>query len=120
MNTGIFEVGGKNGQEEEDSQVYAALEQALMKIEGVGEVSLYFHYDNEEQANPLSNYFSTATSQVEKKSNNIEGILVIAEGAKDPVIKNDLVRILAAVLQLPEHRIVIVEMKKRGNMDENK
>ena len=121
MNSGIFEIGGNSG-EVEDTRVYAALEQSLMKIEGVGEVTLYFHSNenNEELVNPLSNYFSTSTSQTKKNSKPIEGILVVAEGAKDPAIKNELARILSAVLQLPEHRIVIVEMKKRGNTDENK
>lgn len=47
------------------------------------------------------------------------GVLLIAEGAEDYAIRNELSRILSSVLQLPEHRVVIVEMKKRGNMNEN-
>lgn len=43
---------------------------------------------------------------------------MIAEGAENPRIRNDLSQILSTVLQLPEHQIVIVEMKKRGNKDE--
>ena len=89
-----------------------------MKIEGIGEVTLYFHYENGEATNPLSDYFSISTASA-KKGNELQGVLVVAEGAEDFKIKNKLSKILSTVLQLPEHRIVIVEMKKRGNTDEN-
>jgi len=120
MNANIFDGVGKKGQMEEDSRAYAALEQALMEIEGVGEVKLYFHYQEGEAVNPLTDYFSLSTAQVEKGADNLQGILVIAEGAADPGIQNKLSKLLSAVIQLPEYRIVIVEMKKRGNMDEGK
>lgn len=119
MNSSIFGTGGKKGMIEEDSRTYAALELALMEIEGVGEVTLYFHYDNDEEKNPLTDYFSLSTPQAEKRTDNLQGILVIAEGAADPSIQHKLMKILSAVIQLPEHRIVIVEMKKRGIMNEN-
>jgi len=122
MNANIFDGVGKKGQMEEDSRAYAALEQALMEIEGVGEVKLYFHYQEEEgeAVSPLTDYFSLSTTQVEKRADNLQGILVIAEGAADPGIQNKLSKLLSAVIQLPEYRIVIVEMKKRGNTDESK
>ena len=121
MNSGIFGIGGEKTKIEEDSGEYVALEQALMRVEGVGEVVLYIHSNHSEETNPLSDYFSLSTTQkTETGADNLEGILVVAEGAKDLGVKNELSRILSAVLQLPEHRIVIVEMKKRGNLDENK
>lgn len=88
-----------------------------MKIEGIGEVTLYFHYENGEASNPLSDYFSLSTSSA-KKGNELQGVLVIAESAENLEIKSKLSRILSTVLQLPEHRIV-VEIKNRGNTDEN-
>ncbi len=118
MNSGIFGIGGETRKTEEDSREYAALEQALMEIEGVGEVALYFHYEHAEAENPLSDYFSLSSSQGRKQSDPLRGVLVVAEGAKEPGVQNALSKILSTVLQLPEHRIVIVEMKKRGNMDE--
>ena len=118
MNANIFEDAGKKGRIEEDSREYVALEHALMEIEGVGEVTIYFHYQDSEEVNPLSDYFSLSTTQVEKRADNLQGILVIAEGASDPSIQNQLSKILTAVIQLPEHRIVIVEMKKRGSINE--
>ena len=118
INSGIFGIGGEKGKVEEDSREYVALEQALMMMEGVGEVILYFHYEDGEQVSPLTDYFSLSTTSA-KKENSLQGVLVIAEGAEDSRIKNELSKILSAVLQLPEHRIVIAEMKKRGKTDES-
>lgn len=121
MNSGIFGIGGEKTKIEEASGKYAELEQALMRVEGVGEVTLYIHSNNGEETNPLSDYFSLSTTpKKDTRADNVGGILVVAEGAKDLGIKNELSKILSAVTQLPEHRIVIVEMKKRGNTDENK
>lgn len=110
-------VGGEKGKKEE-SREFVELEQALMKVEGIGEVILYPHYENREPSNALSNYFSSSTATV-KKGDGLQGILVVAEGAKDYKVQNELYKILTAVLQLPEHRIVIAEMNTRGKTNEN-
>ena len=118
INFGTFGNGGEKGGLDGESREYIALEQILMMMEGIGEVALYFHYENGEQVSPLTDYFSLSNTST-KKGNSLLGVLVMAEGAEDPRIKNELRNILSAVLQLPEHRIVIAEMKKRGKMDEN-
>lgn len=82
-----------------------------MKIEGVGKVAIYYHNNDSDKEDPLSNYFSLSQTKTEKISKPIQGILVVAEGGGDPVIQNLLSKTLATVLQLPEHQIVIVEMK---------
>ena len=87
-----MESEGRRGKKEESGE-FVALEEALMKIEGIGEVTLYFHYENGEATNPLSDYFSLSTSSA-KKGNELQGVLVVAEGAEDPEIKNKLSRIL--------------------------
>jgi stage III sporulation protein AG len=110
-------IGGEKSQKEE-SREFVELEQALMKVEGIGEVVLYPHYENVEATNPLADYFSSSTVTA-KKGNALLGILVVAEGAEDFKVRKQLSEILSAVLQLPEHRIVIAEMKKRGNTNEN-
>ena len=117
INSSFFGIGGEKGKEGE-SQEYNALEEALMKMEGVGEVSIYFHYEDSEEQNPLADYFSLSKTEV-KKENSLRGVLVIAEGAEELGIRIELSKILSAVLQLPEHRIIIAEMKKRGKTDES-
>jgi stage III sporulation protein AG len=117
INSSLGVIGEEKGKKEE-SREYAALEEALMRIEGIGEVILYPHHENGESANPLSDYFSMSKAST-ANGNKLEGILVVAEGADDFKIKNELSKILSTVLQLPEYRIVIVEMKKRGNTNEN-
>jgi stage III sporulation protein AG len=110
INTMIGSMGGEK-EKGEESREFATLEQALMKIEGIGEVLIYPHYDQQEEPSPLSGYFSgSGTSSVRK--NPLQGILVVAEGADNPRTKNELIRILSTVLQLPEHRIVVEEMKR--------
>ncbi|KXH87480.1 hypothetical protein [Sporosarcina sp. HYO08] len=117
INSSLGGIGGEKEQKKESREL-AALEETLMQIEGIGDIQLYFHYKNGESADPLSDYFSPATAS-SKKGNDLQGILVVAEGAGDLKIQSRLSSILSTVLQLPEHRIVIVEMKKRGNTNEN-
>lgn len=109
INSTIGSMGGEKGKGEENREE-SQLEQALMKIEGIGEVSIYLHYDQKEEPSPLSGYFSGSGSSV--KQNPLQGVLVVAEGADNPKTKNELTRILSTVLQLPEHRIVVEEMKR--------
>lgn len=95
------------------------LETVLKKMEGVGEVEIFLYYGEEEKKTPLSNYFSNSSSSP-KTGSNVQGVLVVAEGASNVKMKNELIHIFASVLQVPEHRIVIVEMKDRGMKNENK
>lgn len=117
INSSLDVIGGGK-EKKEESREYAALEEALMRTEGIGEVLLYPHYEGGESANPLSDYFSISKAST-TKGNKLQGILVVAEGAEDFKMKNELSKILSTVLQLPEYRIVIVEMEKRGNTNEN-
>lgn len=108
---------GKSNEKEGNTEA-AALETALKKIDGVGEVSIYLHPPKgAKEQSPLSDYF---TKSADSNTNEATGVLVVAEGAGKTGLKSELTRILSAVLQVPEHRIVIVEMTKRGNYDENK
>ncbi|WOV85575.1 hypothetical protein PGH26_06475 [Sporosarcina jeotgali] len=108
---------GKSNEKEGNIET-TALESALEKIDGVGEVSIYLHPPKgAKEQSPLTDYFTKSADSI---TDEVTGVLVVAEGAGNPGLKSELTRILAAVLQLPEHRIVIVEMTKRGNYDENK
>jgi stage III sporulation protein AG len=109
-------IGGGKERVDGERTEYDALEQALMKIDGIGEVTIYSHYEKNDSTNTLSDYFSMSTTK-NTKENELRGILVIAEGAGDLLIQSKLKKILSAVLQLPEHRIVVVEMKSKGEND---
>lgn len=84
----------------------------LEKINGVGKVSVYFHYeDSSENTSEGDVPFFQWTSDGKKDKEELIGILVVAEGANDKRIKNSLVKTLSSVLQISPHRIVIEEME---------
>ncbi|MEK4229903.1 hypothetical protein [Solibacillus sp. FSL H8-0538] len=86
------------------------LAQVLQEIHQVGQVTVYFHYGElvgEEQF-MLSNYFRSAGGEA-----GITGVLIVAEGASNPAIKQLLKDSVSSVMQLPQHRIVIVPMQKK-------
>lgn len=70
-----------------------ALCNILTDIKGVGEVDVMLQYDEDEQ---------------------ISGVIVTAEGAENPVIKNDLVNAVRAVFNIPVSSVMVFE-KDRGN-----
>lgn len=107
--------GGKlTGEGEREAQT--ALEETLGKIEGVGKVAIYYDDHQEAKEDPLSAYFSLSQKEARNDSDDIKGILVVAEGGGDPKIQNLLSKTVATVLRLHEHQIVIVEMKKEGEI----
>ncbi|EGQ27764.1 hypothetical protein ABZ756_01300 [Mammaliicoccus sciuri] len=116
--TSTESLGGENRKKEEQ-RLQSTLEETLEQMEGLGKVTVYFHYDEREVESSLAGYFSISDTQAKNES-KLKGLLVVAEGAEDQAVRNELSQLLANVLQLPEHRIVIVEMKKRGNHLESK
>ncbi|WP_040228714.1 hypothetical protein [Bhargavaea cecembensis] len=105
--------GDRGGAGTEPAQ--SDLEAVLSEIRGVGSVKVYRQDagpDSESGMFSLSGYFGGGSGA--SGDTPSEGILVVAEGAGDPRIRSELARILSGVLQLPEHRIVVVEMKKEG------
>ena len=65
-----------------------ALCNILTDIKGVGKVDVMLQYDNDEQ---------------------ISGVIVTAEGAADPIIKNDLVNAVRAVFNIPVSSVMVFE-----------
>ncbi len=109
---GLFAENSAEGRE----AVPSGLESVLSDIRGVGKVRVY-RQDGEDGERsgilmPLDGYFGNASGG--GKDTPSGGILVVAEGAGNPKVRAELVRILSGVLQLPEHRIVVVEMKNEG------
>ncbi|BDH62070.1 hypothetical protein MTP04_22000 [Lysinibacillus sp. PLM2] len=94
------------------SSAEGKLEQTLKQIRGVGQVKVYFHYDEEipETSNLLNDYFTSSTGE-----KIVSGMLIVSEGASDPAIKNQLLETISRVMQLPTHRIMIVPMESKGD-----
>lgn len=116
----IFVVSGwwkGDGMGEEKRKEQTALEETLEKIEGVGKVAIYYEEESPAEKDPLSNYFSFTETKGATAGNERKGILIVAEGGGNPVIKNRLSKAVATVLQLHEHQIMIVEMKTEGEME---
>ena len=62
----------------------------LTDMKGVGKVDVMLQYDEKEQ---------------------ITGVIVAAEGAEDPIIKNDLVNAVRAVFNIPVSSVMVFEKK---------
>lgn len=90
------------------------LEQTLKQIKGVGQVKVYLHYDETTiPANSMLNdYFSSGKSE-----KTVSGMLIVSEGASNPGIKNQLLETISRVMQLPTHRIMIVPMERKGDVE---
>ena len=71
----------------------------LSQIKGVGDTKVMITYYNEE---------------VQKKSENgsdVKGVIVVAEGAGNTVVKNDILCAVQAVFDIPANRITVLESK---------
>ena len=85
-----------------------------MKIEGIGEVIVILPLSKMESQPircPIIFHFQ---QHQQKREMSCKAFLSLQKVRKIFKIKNKLSKILSTVLQLPEHRIVIAEMKKRG------
>ncbi|MGF9975258.1 hypothetical protein ABE042_21410 [Viridibacillus arvi] len=93
----------------------------LSRIDKVGKVELYFYsggqtaQDVKKESSSLENYFSWSNT-TGQESGQVTGVLVVAEGANDIAVKNELVTTLTKVLEIPAHRIVVMPMEKRGEI----
>ncbi len=68
----------------------------LTDIKGVGEVDVMLQYNNDEE---------------------ITGVIVTAEGAEDPVIRNDLVNAVRAVFNIPVSSVMVFQKDTSENTD---
>ncbi|MFF5995432.1 hypothetical protein AAGS61_11900 [Lysinibacillus sp. KU-BSD001] len=91
-----------------EETVEVKLAATLSQIEGVGQVSVYFHTE----ASAESTLFSFSAS--ENKA-TYTGVLIVSEGAQSPIIRRQLQEAVSAVLQLPAHQIIILPMKKEDH-----
>ncbi len=81
---------------DENVSTETALCNILTDINGVGKVDVMLQYGEDDQ---------------------ITGVIVTAEGAENPVIKNDLVNAVRAVFNIPVSSVMVFE-KDRGNQND--
>lgn len=98
----IFSGTGSQPSEKSEQQQLAAL---LSEIQEVGQVQVYFHYEQLD-----SNQGFLAVSQQQQM---IVGVIIVAEGAHTARVKQLLKETVSNVLQIPTHRIQIVPMQKK-------
>ncbi|MEG2323119.1 MAG: hypothetical protein RSA73_00410 [Anaerovoracaceae bacterium] len=82
---------------DEDGGTEAALCTILKDIKGVGAVDVMLQQDDEEK---------------------ISGVIVTAEGAKDPIVRNNLVNAVKAVFNIPASSVMVFEKESEGSNDE--
>ena len=93
---------GENNRSNEEQ-----LAKLLSEIHSVGQVQVYFHYDQQKEQQFL------AVTQQEKLS----GVIIVAQGANRADVKTMLKETVGQVLQIPAHRIQVVPMQIK---EENK
>lgn len=70
------------------------LSEILTDIDGVGEVDVMIR---------------------QGEDNGISGVIITAEGAGDPVIRDNITRAVAAVYNIPASNVVVFEKRNGGN-----
>ena len=113
--TFIFLFLNQSDRQEESTDTNNSLESILRTVDGVGDVKVYLHYENNKGTGSFfDTYFEPNTSV-----QNITGVLVVAEGAKDDRTKRLLIETIANVLQVSSHRIVVVPMNLKEESNES-
>jgi len=79
------------------------LAKILSEMEAVGQVFVYFHYEQQKEKSFL------AVSQQQ----NIAGVIIVAQGAQDVHVQQLLKQTVGNVLQIPTHRIQVVAMQHK-------
>ncbi|MGE7023804.1 hypothetical protein [Solibacillus cecembensis] len=78
------------------------LAQILSEMDAVGQVQVYFHYEQETES---GNFLTLSKGQ------KMTGVIIVAEGAHQSTVKSLLKTTVSTTLQIPAHRIQIVPMQ---------
>lgn len=116
LNESIFTKQPNTSSQSQDAVTLEhSLKTALEKMAGVGEVELFFYTGMNEPQQTVTEKPSFALfDQTTNEQKTIQSVLVVASGADQAKTRIMLKEYLAAVLILPEHRIVVVPMDEKG------
>lgn len=99
----IYMVMNFSGQSAQTDIPEQQLAKILSEMEAVGQVFVYFHYEQQKDKSFL------AVSQQQ----NIAGVIIVAQGAQDVHVQQLLKQTVGNVLQIPTHRIQVVAMQHK-------
>ena len=108
-----------------DESLEQRLGDLLSKVKGVGEVEVFVTYASTEEKLALKDKESSGSEQTILKSSSgnsepyiyksispqIDGVIIVAQGGDRDDIKVSISDAVAAVLELPIHRVKILKMK---------
>lgn len=78
------------------------LEEILAKVQGVGEVEVMITLDTVEEENKL---------QQTEKTQKVEGVLVVAQGAGDAEVDTEIIQAVQALFSIESHKIRVMKME---------
>ena len=101
------------------------LKALLSKVNGVGEVEVFVSYASTEEKLALKDKESNGSEQTILKSSSgntepyiyksiypqLEGVIIVAQGGGNDDVRSAISDAVAAVLELPIHRVKILKMK---------
>lgn len=79
------------------------LEKILSQMKGVGDTTVMITYQSIEEPNTV---FS---SESNKKSRKVEGVIVASEGAGDIIIRSKIIDAVSTVFDIPASNVVVFE-----------
>ena len=82
------------------------LEKILSEIKGVGETSVMITYRDSEKA---ASVFSQDGSD---EDSPVEGVIVISEGARDVIVKNNIINAVSALYDIQAANVMVFEKNK--------
>lgn len=93
--------GGVSGTDQEKR-----LAEILSQIKGVGRVEVMIECRDGE------NGVSVFSSGRDEEKQKVKGVIIAAQGAADAVTKNDIIKAVASVFDIPQSRVMVFEMKQ--------
>lgn len=106
----IDEDGGAEYSEENGTtREEARLAKILSDIKGVGSADVMLTYTEAEETQSV--FSGSGAGQMKK----VRGVIVTAEGAGNPVIKNNIINAVSAVYDIPVKNVIVFEKNGEGN-----
>lgn len=97
----LFDTAENLGQNENDTNLENRLCDLLSCMNGVGEVKVMITCLDESQ----NDYFSV------KDTCQVTGVVVVAQGGDNPVVCEEILRVVMSLFPIDAHKITIVKMK---------